>query len=51
MADKSEQELATDLQKVDEFTAKKEALKKRQQSPEYFNPKCTQDELKDIFGG
>lgn len=35
----------------DEFEAKRELLKKKQKDPNYLNPKCTEEELKDIFGG
>ena len=40
-----------ELAETDELTAKKKALKKQQQDPEYVHPACTEDELKDIFGG
>ena len=42
--------LAEELQNTDELEAKKEALKKQQQNPDYLQPHCTQQDLEDIFG-
>lgn len=43
--------LKEELNQEDEFDAKKKALKKQQQDPEYTHPQCTKEELDDIFGG
>jgi len=45
------EDLAEAMRMQDEFEAKKEALKKRQKDPNYLNPKCSDEELNEIFGG
>ena len=46
-----QEEFEEAMRMKDEFEAKRELLKKKQKDPNYLTPKCTDEELKDIFGG